>query len=256
MYFSAVQKYLRGKGYETIVRTKRGFIYDVCLDDWISWNLYAYGDYRIEADVSGYLLASIKPGATFLDIGANIGFYTVPAAAKGAAVHAFEPCSDTADRLERNIQLNSLTGIAVNRLALDEKRGTALLNVGQRSNMGQSSIAVQTGGTSETVSVTTLDDYAENLAAVDIIKIDVEGAEERVLRGAQSTLARFSPRIFMELSTSFYDRHGLSVNGTFEFMSALGYHSYYIEDGCEQFDWKHDLRHAALMMFAKHEPTT
>ncbi|HEX6042077.1 FkbM family methyltransferase [Longimicrobium sp.] len=158
----------------------------------------------------------IRPGHTVLDVGANIGYYTLLAAVlvgpKGA-VHAFEPEPRNAGFLRRHVEMNRLRKVTVQQAAVSDRAGTARFDFGSGSGTGR----LADSGAIE-VRTLRLDDYcAEHGLAPSAIKIDVEGAEMSVLQGARQTLERHRPVLF--LST-----HGAEVHrACLAFLRGLGY---------------------------------
>ena len=150
------------------------------------------------------LLTQIRAGYRIVEVGANIGYHTVQLArAVGAAghVHAVEP--DPANRaiLTRNIIEHRAERIVeVHAAAASDRAGTAIL-VRHGHNMGgHSLIAANVDDAAETVRVATvaLDDLVAG-EAVDLLKIDAEGAEPAILAGARQTIARERPILFVEI---------------------------------------------------------
>lgn len=156
---------------------------------------------RFEWNELEFLLKMIWPGTTFVDIGANAGLFTLAAATKlrgsDSAIYAFEPCSGTFDILERNIRLNRLKDIHAFRLALSDRPGVASLWVNARLKDGLNSLKdpshpdAQVVGRVE-VQTASLDEFIQEkgITRVDVMKVDVEGAELLVFRGARKLLSR------------------------------------------------------------------
>ncbi|WP_156839927.1 FkbM family methyltransferase [Novosphingobium aquimarinum] len=165
-----------------------------------------------ETNVDRVLCAYAQPGMHVLDIGANMGYYAVKLGAKigaGGTLIAFEPNPEVYDVCVENLKINGLTGFAkVLPLALGDTQGTATLTR-SRSNMASANlIGDQDAGVSFPVEVETLDAYLGNAAPVDLIKLDAEGYESFILKGAARTLAR-SPAcaIMIELGLDRWERH-------------------------------------------------
>ena len=143
-----------------------------------------------------WLRRTLPRDGVFLDVGANIGYFSALAASMGAEVHAFEPHPSYAERLRMLAQRASNAGarIHVNQLALGSECGYATLYVSSvnlgGSTMVASALAPQHVEQVIQVEVTTLDVYARehDLSRVDLIKIDVEGLEYAVIRGATHLL--------------------------------------------------------------------
>lgn len=149
----------------------------------------------------------IRPGMTVWDVGANVGVFSVAAAARGATVVAFEPDAWLADLLERTRGLpeNGDLNLSVVPVAISNKNGIAQLMIAER---GRASNALEdAGGHSQMggvrykriVPTLTLDTLCESLTAPDFVKIDVEGAELLVLEGA-SALLSLQPDLLIEVS--------------------------------------------------------
>jgi FkbM family methyltransferase len=148
--------------------------------------------------------------AVVVDAGANIGIFSIYAARKGARkAYAFEPVRETCDILEENVRLNRLEKkiIPVN-LALGEKKGRANISFCMAGD-GCASIGNDGGGNrKQMVRITTIDAYMGG-ARVDFIKIDTEGYEAQVLKGAKNTIKRFKPAISFSVYHKADDRERL-----------------------------------------------
>lgn len=154
-----------------------------------------------EYPVTRLLLSLINPSDVFLDIGANIGYFTVVAASVCEEVHAFEPVPELYGRLERNINLNSGCRASAHSCAMSKTVGSSRFYVVAGRNTGLSSLHEQKGAKEIDVKTTTLDAFVEkqHLSRVDLMKVDVEGAEEDVFLGGQSLLSSSSaPDIIFE----------------------------------------------------------
>jgi FkbM family methyltransferase len=141
-----------------------------------------------EADDMAFVLHFLRTGDAFYDIGANIGSYTILAAAAGASrIQCFEPSPATCERLERNIVLNRLSDrVVVQRCALGEQEGEVRFT---RNLDTTNHVAVggENGDATEIVPIRRFEDfYAPGRPS--FIKIDVEGYEAHVLSGATSAL--------------------------------------------------------------------
>ncbi|HEU0298322.1 MAG TPA: FkbM family methyltransferase [Longimicrobium sp.] len=158
----------------------------------------------------------IRPGATVLDVGAHVGYYTLLAAVlagESGRVHAFEPNPQNADFLRRHVRINRLGNVRVEQAAVSDRAGAARFDFGTGSGTGH----LAQGGALE-VRTIRLDDYcAEHGLAPAAVKIDVEGAEVSVLEGARRMLERHRPVIF--LSTHGTEVHAASL----AFLRGLGY---------------------------------
>lgn len=144
-----------------------------------------------------------QPGWVVFDVGANVGAYAVLQARRGATVYAFEPNPDCRRRFARAIALNGLGDrVSVFPWALGSARGTGRMRVpgdGRLTTMGTVEVAPSHPHARSGIAIVTLDEIvtASSVARVDLLKIDVEGAEGEVLRGAQSAL-QITDRIVVE----------------------------------------------------------
>jgi FkbM family methyltransferase len=156
---------------------------------------------RFEKSEVEFILRMLRPGMIFFDIGANAGLFTIAAARKllgsESAVYAFEPCPTTFAILQKNQQLNGLDRVHAVRRALSDKKGSANLYVNAGLKDGLNSLEDPSHTDAEVVGqipvdIVTLDDFIaqKGIPRVDVMKVDVEGAELRVFRGAQEVLAR------------------------------------------------------------------
>lgn len=152
-----------------------------------------------------FVRQALAPGAVFLDVGANHGLFTVLAAERvGAAghVYAFEPSPREAASLRRNLALNQCTNVTVVEQAVSDRTGQARLAVagdGGLNALAQNTHPEQVVEAWQAVSTITLDDYLAGAGEprVDLLKIDVEGAEALVLRGAERLLRRAQPPVLL-----------------------------------------------------------
>jgi FkbM family methyltransferase len=141
--------------------------------------IFTLGIYNIEGFTP-------EKGQLVLDVGANYGDSSIWWAKKfGAKVIAFEPLNDVFIELEKNIELNSVDVVAYN---------VAVGNGGEIA--GKSKGGMFSAGSDLKVKTERLDNYSFD--RVDLLKIDVEGFEFEVLKGAENTINKFKPRIIIE----------------------------------------------------------
>lgn len=133
----------------------------------------------------------VQPGMVGVDVGANVGCYTLVLASlvgKTGKVIAFEPAPENVALLRDNVQRNRLRNVQIEAQALSDRKGTALLELSPASGEHRLVSSVH-GSRTIKVPVTTLDDALESLGyRVDVVKVDVQGAEFAVLRGMSRTL--------------------------------------------------------------------
>lgn len=154
------------------------------------------------------------PSACVIDAGANAGLYTILAARWCNRVVAAEPSPRELAKLRRNIAINGFTNVTVLPAALGATAGRATLRVSSAFNAGHNTLAPrfaydQTALEAEMeVPVTTIDSL--NLPA-DLIKIDVEGAEVDLLRGAWRTLRTYRPTLIIEANALALEAYGAGI---------------------------------------------
>jgi len=150
-----------------------------------------------EPETAAFFLGWVRPGMTFVDAGAHVGHYTLLASdlvgAEGRVI-AFEPHPLLGPVLRRNVERAGCANATVSKLALGRASGAADLILHPCDNFGSSSLRADAEAGHRPrapVEVTTLDDYLERAGGpkVDVMKLDVEGAELDVIDGARRTLA-------------------------------------------------------------------
>lgn len=142
----------------------------------------------------------LRPGMTVIDIGANLGVYSLPMArlvGRTGQVFAYEPGSEARALLERSRELNNAVNLHISPFALSDGEREGRLVFGGSSELN----ALGDSGAGETVSIASLDseDAARGWPSPDFMKIDAEGEEERILAGGRNFLARHSPLIMFEV---------------------------------------------------------
>jgi FkbM family methyltransferase len=180
---------------------------------------------RYDATATRFLRRVLREGDLFLDVGANCGALALVAASLvgRGRVYAFEPGPEIRSRLLANIDLNpSLRDVVrVVPCGLGARR-CRLFYSEDRAYPGNGGLRSE-GATA--VEVIPLDAWAERERPerIDFIKIDVEGMEEDVLRGATATIGLYRPIIYFETLASFFEGSGRSVRGIYELLAGFGY---------------------------------
>jgi FkbM family methyltransferase len=172
----------------------------------------------------------LRPGDIVFDVGANIGLWAMGAAHRVASqgmVHAFEPAPANYRRLCHHARFNALAQIRCRQLAVSNCSGKATFYESGTDNSGLGSLAQR--GESESaieVETVTLDGYcqSEKIQRVDFIKVDVEGGESLVFRGATGLLSRpDAPILMFEASEDLAVRFGSSTASLKLFLAECGY---------------------------------
>lgn len=192
------------------------------LDDAVQRTLYYHGTY--EPETTGLIAAALTPGDIFLDIGANAGHYTFLAArivGPAGHVHAIEASPSTARQLSDDVRRNTLDRrVTVHQVAALDRRGRVTIrDPADPTQVGERRVS-RDGGDVEAIP---LDELLPDTQPA-IIKVDVEGAELRVLAGMRRLLERSQPRlVIVETHPGLLEEFGDSVEATIAFMEALGY---------------------------------
>jgi FkbM family methyltransferase len=200
----------------------------------LSETLYVTGVW--EKDVTAYLMKLIESGMVVVDIGANIGYYTLLAAEKVGGhgkVFAFEPEPSRYALLEKNIRVNGLKNVIPVQKAVSNKTGAARLYLDPRHNPGDHRLFDSFDGReSVAVETTSLDDFFKDKSQfIHVIKMDIQGAEMAALEGMADTIKRHHD---LTLITEFWP-DGMNAFGfsPTEFLSTLvghGFRLYILND--------------------------
>jgi FkbM family methyltransferase len=187
---------------------------------------------QFERDIINFLVYFLKPGMTVFDVGANIGIYSLLSAkyvGGHGSVHAFEPSPNTFAQLQVNVGLNAFTCIHLIQSAVREVSATSMLYLYEQNAMNSLSRQEWVGKPLGQVEVQTvsLDEYVstQELAHVDLLKVDVEGAELAVLQGARRLLSGSNPPVVV---CEFADKTA----------RAFGYQAASIQDYLERFGYQ------------------
>jgi FkbM family methyltransferase len=170
----------------------------------------------------------VNPGRPTIDIGANIGFYTFRLAALSPQVLSVEPNPVLARQIKIASSLARIRNVTVIAAACGSDNGQGHLHVPLTAegvaDPGQAHLAVdQEAGTP--VPIERLDDLVERarLSDVGFVKIDVEGAEFQVLRGAEGLLSNARPVVLCEIQDIWCARYGNKASDVFSLLNGYGY---------------------------------
>lgn len=177
-------------------------------------------------DELDFLQQYLTPGMTAIDIGANMGAYTLLMSRQVGAsgrVIAYEPGSDARAMLEESLEINGQANTVVSGAALSSRSGRLWLAHGGSSELNSLQFSAKEGERGEWVDVTTLDSEAKSLGldSLDFIKIDAEGQEARIAVGGRGLLSKTSPLIMYEVVAG--NTANLDLRWMFE---VLGYSTY------------------------------
>ncbi|MGC4081741.1 MAG: FkbM family methyltransferase [Vicinamibacterales bacterium] len=192
---------------------------------------YATGEY--EPATTALIRSRLAPGDTFVDVGANIGYFTVVGArAVGRTGHvvSFEPVPAVRSALAANLALNGIRDVDVRTEALSSGEGETAIFTGPSSDTGLASLRPLSDGGTLTVRKCRFDDIVDRRRRVRLVKIDVEGAETEVLEGMVETLERDHPDLIVEITDGYLREAGSSAEQLVDLLHRLGYTIWMIAD--------------------------
>lgn len=211
----------------------------LCLNEHMQSQIFWYGYYS--RDIVLLLNKLLKPGMVAVDVGANIGEITMAAANRvgpSGKVFAFEPMSPLFARLQEHVESNNLDQVTTVQCGLSDQTGSAQLfsasetfhDGTEHKGLGTLYSSTARATPSEIIKIDTLDRFIEDndLAQVDLIKIDVEGAELPVLKGASNVLGRFHPYLIIEIQDEASEQAGYKAADILELLEQLDYRFYTI----------------------------
>lgn len=221
----------------SIVKVKNKVEYDIIIDPsngFVDKQIFFYKDF--EPEVKDIFLKYVKKGSTVLDIGANIGAHTLflsKIVDDTGKVISFEPIKKIYEQLRKSIAINDFKNITLNNFALEDKEFETKINI-VGENMGGSSIYKDKSIdfdfiAEENIRVKILDNL--DLPKINFIKMDVEGYEWNVIKGAKKLLERDRPNIIFEYNPLTYDKEleGDSIK-ILEYLKSLNYKLFDIND--------------------------
>ena len=180
-----------------------------------------------EPDVTKFITSWIKPGMVALDIGADIGYYTLLFAKivgpKGK-IYSFEPIPEAKWYLDKNIKNNNLNNVKTFSFALFDKQGNVCLEdpfIKSKINLSKKTLR----DNDIMVEMKIFDSWRLNdiTEKVDLVKIDVEGSEINTLRGMKATLQNEHPAILVEVHPHQLKSFGFIANDLVKFLKTFAY---------------------------------
>lgn len=209
----------------SIRRCKRnGIFYELDISDYLDHIIY----FHLKVESKKELFELIRQDDIIIDIGSNNGSTLVEMgklANKGRAI-GFEPVPALFERAKTNIALNNFKNIGIENLAVSDTQGVLFFELSSNNNSGSTYMSKNSIGKMQEINAIRLDDYVENkeMTKLDLIKIDVEGFEHNVIKGALNSLMKFSPKLYIELSDENLRKNGSSPKKLINELLNLGYH--------------------------------
>lgn len=208
-----------------VIKRIDGISFELDLNQLIDSDLYFLGAW--EFYTAEGIKKCVRPGDTVIDIGANIGAHTLLCSklvGTEGRVIAFEPMSWANKKLARNVELNPelRKNITIERFVVSDKVANKH-SVSFRTSWAL--FGVKNPPCSEEVCSVTLDDYARraNIKKMNLIKIDVDGFEYKVLHGARNVIYEFRPTLVLELCTYSLRSVGDNIEDLLAYLKEFGY---------------------------------
>lgn len=211
------------------VVVRDGVKFNLTLTDFMQWHVFAHlPDYSWKKAAE-----HLQDQGHVLDVGANCGAFSLKLAQyahqhkkQGVTVHAFDPNPYIVEKLRYNLSLNPLLSslVSVHAIGLGAENMTAPM-VFSDTNTGGARVLNQQAEGKVMVPVKTIDSFVEEqqIKAISFIKIDVEGYEPFVFLGAEQTIRKFRPAMYIEITDEWFRAHGYSKEFIFEKLTKEGY---------------------------------
>lgn len=197
-------------------------------NDLVGSEIYRNGCY--EPETVRILNQIVKPGMVFLDIGTHVGQYTLLASklvGPEGAIHSFEPDPDTFAHLALNVSMNNMQNVHPVQAAVSDEDGWADFYLSSSDYMGTNSLRAPSYHSGEVCKVRTisLSNYVaeNNIDKIDVMKLDVEGAEIDILHSSLDILTTMKPLLIVEFNKVADMRFDHSSHNLKSLLTSLGY---------------------------------
>jgi len=226
----------------TVVR--RGIKYQLDLTEGIDLSVFLFGSFQKHITQGKYL--SLPGNAVIFDVGANAGILTLQFAklVPSGRVYAFEPTFYAFSKLKRNMELNPQLAeriVAVQSFVSSTSskelhiRAYASWKVAGRAKEEKHRVHQGIEKSAEKIPAVSLDDFCKlhEIERLDLIKIDTDGHEPEVLKGAKTTIERFAPAVIFEVGAYLMEEAGIDFSDYFDFFDLFGYRFFDSKSGSE-----------------------
>jgi FkbM family methyltransferase len=206
------------------ITTRHGFRLNLTLTELVDRTIYCSGEWEpLETNLIRQLL---RPGDSFADVGANIGYFSLLGAqlvGPEGKVYAFEANARTFALFEANLALNRAANVTPHLVAVGEAPGTVWIAHEEEGNAGADFTVSEDPGHGAAVPVSRLDSLIAD-PRLRLIKLDIEGAEAKAIRGADALLWRAAaPDLIFEFTPAFLARGGDNPAELLTFLGSRGY---------------------------------
>ncbi len=217
---------------EYVRRLPNGYRMILVPSDFLQGEIFWHGEY--DGRTIAWLSRALAPDSTFVDVGSHVGYFLLTAAgvARKGRLVGFEPQKALLDQCRRTLDLNGIRNVELFNLALSDTNGTAEFHLSHVSNTGMSGLRRPPGEPGEVIPVETATFDSLGLAIPSdkpvFVKIDVEGAELRVLKGMSAFIREMKPVILIELIPELLAAYDTKVSDIHAWLSDMGYHAFRI----------------------------
>lgn len=203
-----------------------GYVFPVDAGTLLGWSIHFFGTY--EPEVRAVIGDRLGPGDTAIDVGANVGWHALLMASRvgpTGRVYAFEPNESTRQRLVSAVEANHFNQIVVDPRAAADHEGPTGFDAPAAGETWDGTGRLVSTGAERTVECVTLDRFAaeRGVERVALIKIDVEGWELSVLRGATRVLRALRPVVVFEYDPAYVSRSGGTAADLTALLTNAGY---------------------------------
>ena len=240
IFRAVIDPYLSWRPYRTAARMRAGPSIDIQLPDQIQSRIYFFGTW--EPEISDYIASILVAGDCFIDVGANVGYFSLLAASivgSDGVVCSIEASPSIFTALQRNVHRSGYSHIKLFNKAVSDGPGQISIYLGPEANRGSTTtiptVAARKGQDRE--AVVPADTLSAIVGEVELlharlIKVDIEGAEHLLLSGIAHLLPRFSPATewLIEISPKAIEEQGRSAVDLLEMFRSSGYELYRIRN--------------------------
>jgi len=203
---------------------RNGIWFELDLSEYMEWVIY----YGLSVENRSELYNVARKGMVMFDVGSNIGETLLNFAllvGDEGKVFGFEPIPLTFEKCSNNISLNNFSNITISQIALSNREETLFFEDPNNNNSGGVFMNKKKTTRSHTVQAITLDAFVknQNLKKIELIKIDVEGFESNVLKGAEMVCKELRPNLFVEVDDDNLKRQGSSEHELLDLITSYGY---------------------------------
>lgn len=201
---------------------REGINYQLDISDYVDHNIY----FGLTTEENPLIYESINDGDIVIDVGTNIGHVLMKMAKVNPSgrIFGFEPHPINFQKAVNNLSLNSFKNVEINNIAVSDELGELSFFNERSRNMGGVSLNKSYKGPGR-ISAITLDKFLHenNIEEVDFIKIDVEGFEFKVIKGARMIIEKCHPKLFIEINDSFLKTNNDSAKSVISNLVSHGY---------------------------------